>query len=234
MSADSVTTNPGGGCMSQKRFEEHLSKQALRLTRLRTLEESAGIRDRVAPVGDALGYYSADVFRPAYFSVENIEIRKSLIFWFREYQQARSTAYFSSQVQDFREEIAELERQLVHLPWKLQTAITCAMVWFGHSFGQLVGALVGAALGSYVMKGAIARHVSNCQESKREASEKLTQVGKNEAEYRADPDNLREVFTHAEEVTGQPSEGWDKPNPPNSDPGPLMKALLAHERDSRQ
>ena len=199
---------------SSARLQEFNELQSVCLS----LEEQTGIskamerarEGRFIPLG-ALGEdvsseeYFADEYdhlrqrtRDAYFSVEDVELRRKLI--------AARRAVESNIRQTLEEEIIAANRNIAdaaakvqHLPWNLVALLAIAIVVVGYWKFEIIGAIAGVAASFFLGQGVIERARNRATSVLAEAHNDLAQAKKEWEEHSLEPN----FFSRSEELSGE-------------------------------
>ncbi len=200
---------------------EGLDEQAQELERL---EQQAGVSQtmkltragRDFPPG-ALGEhatpqeYVADDYdyrrgktRDAYFSIDDGQLRKQLVALSRKIDSCHRQST-DEQVNAAEHEVAIANSQVYRRPWGKAALLGLALVAFGYWASQVPGAVAGAVAAVFLGLGVIANARNNARLRLAQATRRLEQARKEQADYSLFP----EVFSLIEEQSGQRNTDFD-------------------------
>ncbi len=200
---------------------QDLDEQAQELERL---EQQAGISQAMqvaragrAPPAAALGehatpqeYVAQDydrrrgATRDAYFSVDDIQLRKQLIRLSREID-SRHRLSTNQQVEQAQRESSIAALKISRRPWSKAALLGIALVAFGYWAAQAAGGIAGAVAAFFLGLGVIVNARNNARLRLAQATRKLEQAEKDQAGYLLFP----EVFSSVEAASGQRGREFD-------------------------
>ncbi len=158
----------------------------------RTLGEQATPRDYVAEDYDQRRVATRD----AYFSVDDVVYRKQLIHLSRSID-SRHRQSTNDQIEAAQNEITIA--RLARRPWGQAALLGLALVAFGYWASEWAGAIAGGVAAVFLTLGLIANARNNARLTLAQATRRLDQAKKAQADYSLFP----EIFNAAEEASGE-------------------------------
>ena len=134
--------------------------------------------------------------RDAYFSVDDVAYRKQLIHLSRGID-SRHRQSTNDQIEAAQNEITIA--RLARRPWGQATLLGLALVAFGYWASEWAGAIGGGVAAVFLTLGLIANARNNARLTLAQATRRLDQAKKAQADYSLFP----EIFNAAEEASGE-------------------------------
>lgn len=143
--------------------------------------------------------------RKAYFSVEDIELRKKLIKTNREIwgRVARSD---DEDIGVANREVSIATAKAQKQPWEKAALVAVAVVAVGYWIFGIVGAIGGAVGGFFLGQGVVSNYRINANAELQQATDVLEQAKKE----KADGELMPEFFSYSEEASGERQADLDK------------------------
>lgn len=157
--------------------------------------------------------------RAAYFSVQDIELRKRLIAARRRADEDTRQS-FDSDVAAASRAVLAAKTNARNQPWGKAAMLAVATVAAGYWFWDLVGALAGAVGGFFLGNGTLAQAKNEATAQLEQAMQELEQARKEQAQRSLWP----ECFSRSEETTGERDLSMDQ--------GSAYANVLGAERSS--
>jgi hypothetical protein len=146
-----------------------------------------------------------DKARDAYFSVQEVALRKKLIAAQRKIE-SHIRQSFEADIAAANRAVSVAKARTRNQPWTKAAVIAVGAVAVGYWAYGLVGAIAGAVGGVFLGQGVLSEARNNANAELEQAAQELEQARKDQAQRSLWP----ECFSRSEEITGEREEHLDR------------------------